>query len=83
MCGAHLLRPLYSKILDPPLEVTPRDEVCFIYRNDNNTWFLDSAFPIKIKVLLSVLYPGHWIMYQFCTHSALSLLPGEHSIGMP
>ena len=24
-------------------------------------------------------YPGHWIQYQSCTHSAPSQLPGEHS----
>ena len=27
----------------------------------------------------TVYYPGHWIQYQSCTHSAPSLLPGEHS----
>ena len=45
-----------------------------IFKND-----LYSAFPIKINALQKVLLPRSLIKFKFCTHSALSLLHGEHS----
>ena len=57
--------------------------ICSSINNYNNNWFLYSAFPIKIKSASQciIYYPGHTcrIQNKFCTHSALSPLPGEHS----
>ena len=48
--------------------------------NNNNNRFLYSAFSkLWSKRFTVYYYPGHRIQNQFCTQSALSPLPGEHS----
>ena len=42
--------------------------------NNNNNWFYIALFLLRSK-----RYPGHRIQNQFCTQSAISKLPGEHS----
>ena len=54
------------------------------YNNNNNNWFLYSAFLVwdtstTQSALQCIIPPGHWIQYQSCTQSAPSQLPGEHS----
>ena len=50
--------------------------------NNNNKWFLYSAFLVWDTTQSAwqyIITPSHWIQYQSCTGSAPSQLPGEHS----
>ena len=48
--------------------------------NNNNIFFFKIAlFLLRSERFTVYYYPGHRIQNQFCTQSALSPLPGEHS----
>ena len=45
--------------------------------------FLHVVWDTTQSVLQCIITPSQWIQYQSCTHSAPSLLPGDHSGQVP
>ena len=60
-------------IIDNDYEIETIQILLSVFNNNNNNWFLYSAFSkLWSKCFTVYYYPGHRIQTQFCTQSALS-----------